>query len=186
MPRNLAAQAAVDEILSGSSRPARQEAVVAFKAAMPAQPRRRMFVPFDNDDLSQAMALMNELIAVAERDGIAAAVAEVRRLLPEEELRGLTQYALKLFMTHYPPAREQLRFRPLEQRQPNLVFGAARGPQAVAALAAAAPYPSNATPPEDQVSFWREDPLINEHHEHWHLVYPTSAPLGNRHGELFA
>lgn len=53
---------------------------------------------------------------------------------------------------------------------------------------------ARATPPEDRLSFWREDPLINEHHEHWHLVYPTSGhdtpcggkKLGDRQGELFA
>jgi hypothetical protein len=29
-----------------------------------------------------------------------------------------------------------------------------------------------ATPPEKRLDFWREDPLMNDHHEHWHLVYP--------------
>lgn len=51
-----------------------------------------------------------------------------------------------------------------------------------------------ATPPEDRLDFWREDPLLNDHHEHWHLVYPASGrpspsgavALGDRHGELFA
>jgi tyrosinase len=187
MPKNPAAQAVVDEVLSASSQAGRHEATIAFKTAMPAQPRRRMFVSFDDEDIDQAMTLMKELIATAERDGVAAAVEEVRRLLPAEQLRGLTQYALKLFMTHYPPAREQLRFVSLEKRQPNLAFGSSKSGQAVAALTAAAAYPSSATPPEDKVSFWREDPLINEHHEHWHLVYPTSPlPLANRHGELFA
>ena len=51
-----------------------------------------------------------------------------------------------------------------------------------------------ATPPEKRLDFWREDPLMNDHHEHWHLVYPASGrpspngvvALGDRHGELFA
>ena len=51
-----------------------------------------------------------------------------------------------------------------------------------------------ATPPEDRLDFWREDPLLNDHHHHWHLVYPASGRpspsgtvgLGDRHGELFA
>lgn len=50
------------------------------------------------------------------------------------------------------------------------------------------------TPPEDRLDFWREDPLLNDHHHHWHLVYPASGrpspagpvDLGDRHGELFA
>lgn len=51
-----------------------------------------------------------------------------------------------------------------------------------------------ATPPEKRLDFWREDPLMNDHHEHWHLVYPASGrptpngvvARGDRHGELFA
>jgi tyrosinase len=64
---------------------------------------------------------------------------------------------------------------------------------------------------ESSLDYWREDPLLNEHHEHWHLVYPyggrpdksvhTKEELDliasgdakaryltwhNRHGELFA
>ena len=50
------------------------------------------------------------------------------------------------------------------------------------------------TSPEDRLDFWREDPLLNDHHHHWHLVYPAGgrpspsgpASLGDRHGELFA
>jgi hypothetical protein len=188
MPRNSAAQSVADEILTGHSQPARREANVSLAAAEPGDSGRRIFVPFDNEDLELAMKLMNELIAIAERDGITAAVEEVRRRAQTEELNGLAQYALKLFMTHYPPAREQLRFLPLEKRQPNLVLGAAaqRAGTAASLTASIATYPSSATPPEDEVSFWREDPLLNEHHEHWHLVYPTARPLGNRHGELFS
>jgi hypothetical protein len=82
-------------------------------------------------------------------------------------------------------------------RQPELVLpsrsllmplGAAAG-GTFPPRAAAGPLPS------DGLSFWREDPLINEHHEHWHLVYPTTLdplpkiapkgyPIGDRHGEL--
>ncbi|HEX2204042.1 MAG TPA: hypothetical protein VHG91_12115, partial [Longimicrobium sp.] len=59
--------------------------------------------------------------------------------------------------------------------------------------AAAPTRPPKAEPPEDRVSFWREDPLVNEHHEHWHNVYPfagrpnaSGVPvLGSRQEELF-
>src|SRR5215211_2743677 len=51
-----------------------------------------------------------------------------------------------------------------------------------------------ATPPEDRLDFWREDPLLNDHHDHWHDVYPFEntedgadpRQVGDRHGELFA
>lgn len=64
---------------------------------------------------------------------------------------------------------------------------------------------------ESLLRYWREDPLLNEHHEHWHLVYPYGGQVddtlhtpqqlsdiedgkvsahflqwNDRHGELFA
>lgn len=50
---------------------------------------------------------------------------------------------------------------------------------------------------EVRLNWWREDPEANEHHDHWHVVYPTGgvpAPtpqdpgrtrLQDRQGELF-
>ncbi|XP_055692825.1 phenoloxidase 2-like [Lutzomyia longipalpis] len=43
--------------------------------------------------------------------------------------------------------------------------------------------------PEHKCAFFREDPAINLHHWHWHLVYPFSGPMEivnkDRRGELF-
>lgn len=48
------------------------------------------------------------------------------------------------------------------------------------------------------LDYWREDPLLSEHHEHWHSIYPFDGRSNdallesehrfwnNRHGELFA
>lgn len=183
-------QSAVDQVLSGRGAAARAsdaEAQLMGAVAVAQETQAgETFTAFDDDHLEQALELMRELIAIADRDGLDAALAEVQRRVQSETLHGLTQYALKLFMTHYPPARRQLRFLPLEKRQPGLaVSSAAAAASDDAALAAA--YPSAATPPEDQVSWWREDPLLNEHHEHWHLVYPAGAAIaGYRRGELFA
>lgn len=46
-------------------------------------------------------------------------------------------------------------------------------------------------PSEADLRIWREDALLNDHHEHWHLVYPWNGrdfgkPFDSRHGELFA
>ncbi len=51
------------------------------------------------------------------------------------------------------------------------------------------------TPPEEaQLDWYREDPLANDHHHHWHIVYPNAGealespgPIVNqpRQGELF-
>lgn len=44
-----------------------------------------------------------------------------------------------------------------------------------------------ATPPENRLDFWREDPLLNDHHDHWHDVYPFGLLRPEaRRGELFA
>lgn len=51
------------------------------------------------------------------------------------------------------------------------------------------------TPPEEaQLDWYREDPLANDHHHHWHIVYPNTAAVEQnpsllrnqpRQGELF-
>lgn len=188
-------QSAVDQVLSGGSTRAAvsaasadaQPALLSAEAVSGADAPVQTFTSFDDDHLDAALALMRELITIADREGLDAAIAEVQRRVRTETWRGLTQYALKLFMTHYPPARRELRFRPLEERQPNLALSSASLTADAADAGLLKAFPSTATPPEDQVSWWREDPLLNEHHEHWHLVYPAGAALaGYRRGELFA
>ena len=48
---------------------------------------------------------------------------------------------------------------------------------------------SGSTGQEVVLDWFREDPLSNEHHEHWHWVYPrrpqNGVPVRERHGELF-
>ena len=46
------------------------------------------------------------------------------------------------------------------------------------------------TPSEALLNWFREDPKANEHHEHWHLVYPfngdpVTGMTRDRQGELF-
>jgi len=145
----------------------------------------RPFSPFDLGDSQAAVALATKLMNLTDRnsakgglDGLVAAFAELAQQLLTGN-PGLAQHALMLFLTHHPLAREQLTFEPLEQRQPGLVRPS---PQV----------PARAEPTEDSLNFWREDPLLNEHHDHWHDVYPaTGAPgsdppkLADRQGELF-
>jgi len=177
----------VDQLLSGSSAKATEAAPVLMRSVAAAAEPEATFTAFDDDHLDRALALMRDLIGIAESQGLVAAVQAAQQLAQTETLHGVTQYALKLFMTHYPPARQQLRFRPLERRQPNLAVSSAAAPMLKGTALLNAQYPSAATPPEDKVSFWREDPLLNEHHEHWHLVYPAGdAKPGYRRGELFA
>lgn len=211
-------QQRLDNIVSGRSPAARESAAppAALAGEAPARPGRP-FSTFILEDVQQAAEIASELMRVSRAAGdgdagLSAALDVVEGELDresggggpgaaaangrEEPVHGLAQHALKLFVTHYPPARERLRLHPLERRQPALVRPSADQAQAAPQGAPQAP-PSGgakATPPEDRLSFWREDPLMNEHHEHWHLVYPLSGrpklgggfELGDRHGELFA
>jgi tyrosinase len=173
--------------------------------------QKSTFNPFDLEDTRAAVVMASKLMEIAERKGgdagLADAIgalgalgevmgevsglagnlvgdltAEVNEIVGEIgadvlNLLGLRQRALELFVTHYPPAREKFKLEPLEQRQPNLIRRSGAG----------------ATPPENQVSFWREDAQLNEHHGRWHDVNPLFGrpvaggrpDMGDRHGELF-
>ncbi|MGH7926539.1 MAG: hypothetical protein ACREQV_01930, partial [Candidatus Binatia bacterium] len=99
---------------------------------------------------------------------------------------GLSEHALMLFITHYPSAHQQISLDPFDVREPNLVSRLG----------------SKAWPAEEnQLNFWREDALLNDHHGRWHDVNPwqgrptepgktyqrASHPIiGDRNGELFS
>lgn len=203
MAQNDDLQERLENFLSGRGKGAemRAESVQAKKAKGKAQ--RSQFSPFVNEDLERARNIASELMDITNKkggeEGLTDAVTEVERRLGDEK-PGLLQYAVKLFVTHHPEARDRFRLKPLEKRQPNVVRPSRSKAERAESAEEAAPEDAEAetkggaTPPEDKVSFWREDPLINEHHEHWHLVYPFSGrplphggvELGDRHGELFA
>ncbi|MGH3941374.1 MAG: tyrosinase family protein [Pseudonocardiaceae bacterium] len=181
-------------------------------AATPKKIPKSQFSPFDMDCMNGAMVMASKLMEIAERKGgdagladaigtigslgelvggaravvgdlvgdLTGQVSEVARAVGPDMLAslGLRQYALELFITHYPAAREKFKLGSVEQRQPNLACRAR----------------ARATPPEDRLSYWREDTQHNDHHGHWHIVYPPfgrpvpggDPDLGDRHGELFA
>ena len=154
-----------------------------------AQPRRRMFTPFLLEDQERAATLAERLAAEAdaqpqlsEADQVALVMGTARSFAEQGEV-GLAQHALGLFLTHHPLGKTM--------SVPSLLKRTA--------LAAdiAAPLPdetlgSHADGEEAKLDWYREDPLLNEHHEHWHWVYPNRRGEGEpiykvkeRHGELF-
>lgn len=146
---------------------------------------RPHFNAFSKAHVLRATELASEFMKIAEdtpgpeEEGVHAALAKAEEYVPTEP-PGLVQHAVQLFATHDPTARRLIKLPSLEQRQPNLAISTG-------------PTPHGATPPEDRMDYWREDPLLNEHHGHWHLVYPFMGRpsaggvkgLGDRHGELF-
>jgi tyrosinase len=151
-----------------------------------AKPRAGLrFSPFVPEHVEGALELVDRWIALTEsrrgNAGLEAALADV-----ESELLGddpeLAKHALMIFITHHPKA-SQLPIPSLEERRPDLAAKAAEsGAEGLEAVEG-----------ESQLDWFREDPLANQHHEHWHVVYPVRGiPDGqggragkDRQGELF-
>ncbi|MBR1188563.1 tyrosinase family protein [Bradyrhizobium sp. AUGA SZCCT0160] len=154
-----------------------------------AEPRRRMFTPFLMEDQQRAATLAEHFAAQANAQPQAsdaerlALVMDTARGLADRGEIGLAQHALGLFLTHHPLGQTM--------SVPSLLKRTAIAAQA------AAPLPvetlgSHADGEEAKLDWFREDPLLNEHHEHWHWVYPNRRGEGEpiykvkeRHGELF-
>ena len=153
------------------------------------------FSPFVVEDAERARECARRLMVAADEagggaPGLAAARARADALLEEQD-RALVRFALKLFMTHHRDGR-LLQIPPLERRAPQKVVPSVAPQPAGAGLAAMAGGAAEA-----MLAWWREDPEANEHHDHWHAVYPTvgiAAPtaedpqrsrLQDRQGELF-
>jgi tyrosinase len=156
-------------------------AVPQLLAAAEPRPRFSNFVPaLESRALDLAAQFMNVAGPQPGPDQLAAVLAEAERAAESEDV-GLVQYALMVFITHYPGA-SVLPIPSLEVRAPEK---ATQSPAGAALLAAG--------PDETLLNWFREDPLANEHHERWHVVYPgqgVPTPSGQRHtkprqGELF-
>ena len=152
------------------------------------------FSPFLPDDADRAREASRQLMLAADEAGggdVGLEAAERRA----EELRSaedasLVRFAFKLFLTHHPDGR-RLRIPALERRAPLKVV-----PSGLA-LAPPAPGAEATRAGETVLNWWREDPEANEHHDHWHAVYPTRGiadprpgdpkrtRLQDRQGELF-
>lgn len=152
------------------------------------------FSPFVPEDALRAREASRELMLAADAAGGAEAGLEAARRrvdeLLQEQDRGLVRFALKLFVTHHPSGR-LLRIPALERRAPLKVVPS--GPP----LPAPPPGAEATGVQEAVLNWWREDPEANEHHDHWHAVYPTRgladptpgdpgrSRLQDRQGELF-
>jgi hypothetical protein len=118
----------------------------------------------------------------APTEALAGIVREVRAAPAVPRDDALLRHAIKLFTTHHPVGR-RLEVQPLEVRAPMRALTATVG----------GVKPPHAEPPEDRLDWFRGDPEANDHHDHWHVVYPNiGLPVGDgefktkdRQGELF-
>jgi hypothetical protein len=155
------------------------EAAVLTVAATPTSE----FSPFVPDQLDRAIEVSAQLMRAAgsaEGDaGLEAALAEAERL-KEEQPPGLLEHALQLFIVHHPQGSllsiPPIQPLPEEERRPEATVA------------------DTEQPTEADLDYLREDLIANDHHRHWHLVYPargvpdptTGQPrLQDRQGELF-
>jgi hypothetical protein len=102
--------------------------------------------------------------------GLDAALSQASQAAQTEDPE-FVHFALSLFVTHSQEGRRLVK--------PRTAF-AEPGKLAPSTLAAPGPAPAPAmaagsTGDERRLDFWREDPLANEHHEHWHEVYPFAG-----------
>ncbi|MEP1576009.1 tyrosinase family protein [Roseibium album] len=143
-----------------------------------------------NSLIDEADALVNSMTlggtdetakAEATRRAVQQALTACRAL--EVENADLSRTVLMMFMTHFPGAAEYSS-PALAVRSPIKALSS----NSMAAKGFAASGQAGSTPPEDLLDWFREDPLFNEHHEHWHIVYPFAGILGkarDRQGENF-
>lgn len=161
-------------------------------AGLEAAPRAR-FSLFNPADSRRANALAREFVKTADSmEGVDAVEAVVKKMqeVAEVEDPEMVDFALKMFLTHDPRGR-LFKIRSLEKLSPEKFTPSApamttSAESAEGGLESLAP----ATEREIQLNWFREDVKANEHHEHWHVVYPhdgnpLTGKLNDRHSELF-
>ncbi|RIB19930.1 hypothetical protein C2G38_2035657 [Gigaspora rosea] len=80
----------------------------------------------------------------------------------------MVQHALMTLVIHHPEARKRrIKFHPIFVSS-LYTPGSVVGDKPIA--------PTEDVSGEQFLDYWREDPNLNEHHEHWHIVY-TDQPL---------
>ena len=148
-------------------------AEIEAKVASTEGPSRR-FTPFIPSELDRAIALASNLMRIREEQDVDAALAEAEKAAETEDVQ-LVRHAVEMFIVHDPEAARL-----------------AIPPIAPPAEKRAAAQLAGAIGREAALDWFREDPLANDHHRHWHIVYPArgrpspSGPrLQDRQGELF-
>lgn len=156
----------------------------------------RKFSVFNPQDDEQATDLVTRFIALATAHPGAPGLAAVMQLANMEAASlglDLVKHALSVFIVNNPEGRK-LPLPRLFEREPELLQRRKIAPSNVALdgvelfAPAAAALGVAAHPDETQLAWYREDPFVNEHHEHWHIVYPgrgVNGKLEDRQGELF-
>jgi tyrosinase len=159
----------------------------ALVTATPApEPEAEQFSPFREDHLERSARLAGELIATAEARGPEAAMDEAES---SDEIPGIVKHAVKLMVTHSARARRELAVPAVEILASDAAPVADAAPSVPAQDVIPVPNPNTQPATERALDWYRQDPRANDHHSHWHIVYPGRPPVGQlaqkRQGELF-
>ena len=150
--------------------------------------RPNSFSWFDPDDAAKATALAAELAittgaATSTAAGLSSAL-DLAQARASEEPPALVRQALAMFVTHHKPARQLSKPRSVVARPEAFVRSkvgtTGKASKKAATIAARGSGRGSkartlGSTTEAQLDYWREDALANEHHEHWHEVYPFSG-----------
>ncbi|KAI8800670.1 hypothetical protein BJ742DRAFT_66102 [Cladochytrium replicatum] len=148
------------------------------------------FSVFDHDQLAMANNIAQQLMHAANDhpDAPMSAVIDVVERMLKDDVNDneAVRYALMLFVTHSPVAQS------LGIKIPSL---SARASTQAIPVTTSVPAPNPNYDTEVALNYWREDVNLNEHHEHWHIVYPgggipnprnpSQMRTKDRQGELF-
>jgi len=174
------------------------------------------FSVFNKRHLDRALRITAEMMRLANASPDEKGLDDVLDFyeqMRERENPDLVDYALMVFITHHPRGRALVHaIPPITLRNPEFVAPSTApagrslpGPELLEVLAEAESEPGLAAVdsvfvggalPSDELEWYREDPFANEHHTHWHVVYPTRGipdpadPSGppkaqDRQGEIF-
>lgn len=133
------------------------------------QARRSGFSWFDPEDAARASGLAFRFSALgASKKGLnaslAAALEDAERARSSNDPE-LVRQGLALFVTHNLNGRKLLKPRTVVASPGLFSPPPSRGRRVALSVGGLAP----------GLDYWREDALANEHHQHWHEVYPYSG-----------
>uniref|UniRef100_A0A1D1Z5L3 Hemocyanin II n=1 Tax=Anthurium amnicola TaxID=1678845 RepID=A0A1D1Z5L3_9ARAE len=159
------------------------------------------FTPFDPDQLEEATKLSAKFMEIANNnpDNAVDKVLECAKETSETTDPELVRWSLMLFISHHPSARDKhLRIPSLAKRAPQSTVPRKkkRSPLAPGPILGSDKEVAQESEDVERFMDWfREDPNLNEHHEHWHVVYspggipdpknPDKIIHKDRHAELF-
>jgi hypothetical protein len=158
-----------------AQRTAYKRAVANTPGGMP------VFSTFDQGHLRHAMDIFSRFDAIRMRSRdeptSISDVLDAFEALKGSENPDLLYYALELFLTHS--------IKGLQFQLPSVLVNDAgsMAPSVAAGLQTRLEF-AVGSPDESKIDWFREDPLLNEHHAHWHIVYARSI-VKDRQGEMF-